>query len=105
MLIDPEVTTQITVQRPVEDFGEQVSADLDPIEAVVSLSRPDIGSGHRFTQGGTLFVHRDADVRPGDQFTYQGNVFRVSGWPRQDQDQPFTGDDLGWKSYSIEGAG
>lgn len=109
-VINPAFTVTITLRRPTtEDFGEESFTTLPPVQAVLSLSPPiHAGPGlavtSRFTVSGTVFVPRGSDVASNDTFVYKGHTFRVTGWPRGDQQQAFTGDDFGWVSYLIEAA-
>ena len=105
-VINPAFTTTITPKRPVENFGEETFADIAPIQAVISLSAPSHkgGTQSRFLIYGTVFVPRGSDLQSNDTFHYQGFLFRVTGWARGEQLQPFTGDDFGWVSYMIEAA-
>jgi len=105
-VINPAFTQTITPSRPVENFGEEAFTSLPSTPAVVSLSAPSHkgGTQSRFVIYGTVFVPRGYDLKSNDRFTYQNFVFRVTGWPRGDQPQAFTGDDFGWVSFMIEAA-
>lgn len=91
-LINPAYAQSISPQRPVETFGEEVFTDLDAIQAVV------------LTHRGLLFVPRGSDLKAHDRFLWQERMFRVLDYPAGDMDHPFTGDDFGWVSYTIEAA-
>lgn len=107
-VINPAFTQTIHPRRPVESFGDETFTDIAPLQAVISLQAPThktgTGSQSRFLIYGTLFVPRGSDLQSNDVFSYKGFTFRVTGWPRGDQDHPFTGDDFGWVSYMVEAA-
>jgi hypothetical protein len=103
-VINPALTTAITPQRPTEQFGEEDFTDLSVVGVVISLSAPSRGVDTRFTQDGTMFAPRGADIQAADRFSYQGHWFRVVGWARGDQNHPISGDDFGWMTFAIEAA-
>lgn len=109
-VLNPISTVTVTPRRPTGDpDGNKTFADLPPVPAVFSLSAPAKAAwrshGERYIQDGVVFVPRGSDLIAGDEVTYQGLTFTVIGNARGDQDQPFTGDDFGWVSYTLAGGG
>lgn len=119
-VLNPVSTVTLPHRRPTEDpDGNKVwTGDptgppaLPSLQAVVSLSAAGSGSSgnsvkgdDRFFQAATLFVPRGSDVLAGDEVVYNGHAYKVIGYPRGDQDHPFTGDDFGWVVYSLAGGG
>ena len=111
-MLNPSYTVSVDVIRPFYDSrGNRTNSTPRPLTAVVSiqdaLNRPRLGevSENRFIQDGVLYVRRGTDVEPGDEVTYNGVKFIVAGHARNDQVHPFTGDDLGWVEYRMQGFG
>jgi hypothetical protein len=73
---------------------------------VVESDRPRAavaGSGTSYAQAGNIGVPRGSDLKIGDQFTWGGNKYLLTGGPNGDMDQPFTGADFGWVLYTCIG--
>lgn len=124
MMLLPVATVTVTVSRPNYDSrGNRYDARGNPlpapdntgasftVQAVVSaqqaMTRPRLGDGqeNRFVQDAALFVPRGTDVQPGDEVIYNGTTFVVAGHARDDQVHPFTGMDLGWMEFRMQGVG
>lgn len=108
-VLHPDFAVSVPFSRPAEDsFGKVTSTDLGATLAVVSIgaaaTAKDTGErqGPGYTQAGIVFTPRGVDRRAGDRFTYNGATYVLIGYARGDQPQPFTGDDFGWISHSIE---
>lgn len=103
-LLTPTGVT-ITPQRDTGSGGNPDWVDQTPIpDAVFALEHPaEMTSEHGlvYTQSGSVFVPRGADLRDGDRITYQNKRFGVVGDALWDMDQPFTGSDFGYVEYKI----
>lgn len=108
-VLNPDFAVSVPFTRLTEDsFGGSTPTDLGATPVVVSIAAAATAkdSGERqgpgYTQAGTVFTPRGLDRKAGDRFTYNGATYVLIGLPRGNQPQPFTGDDFGWISHSIE---
>lgn len=109
-VINPVETVSVPLKRPVEDeHGNKTFITLPAVDAVPSLQpaarQTWRAHGGRYVQDGQIFVPRGSDVKAGDEIVLGGHTYVIVGGARGDQDQPFTGDDFGWVSYTLAGGG
>jgi hypothetical protein len=105
MRVNPGFAATALFTRITENaYGDATSADIGQSEVVVALNKASAAAGDAggSAQVGAVFVPRGTDRREGDRFGYNGHVYELIGHARGDQDQPFTGDDLGWMSFGIK---
>lgn len=100
-LIQAPYAPVLEFRRPTESpFGGVTFAVVGTNPTVVSLSAP-TSSAADFNLSGLVFTPRGVDRKDGDRFTHNGKEYELFGPARGDQDQPFTGADLGWVSHAI----
>lgn len=100
--------TQTVTPLRVVDEANNIREPIAPIEVVVFIGAAEPESGDRskgFSQSGTLWTHRGADLRDADEVPLQQGLFGVVGGPGLDQDHPMTGTDFGWVRYTIRRGG
>jgi hypothetical protein len=113
MLLNPKFLTTVVPQRPTDDgMGNTGWVDLDPVPVALWIGSRGSGT-HSVTLGGAkgpswtefaqIFVPKDCGLQSGDRIPYQGLVYVISGTPSGDQVHPFTGNDFGFMSFTVEG--
>lgn len=109
LILDPAAAPKLAFERPQDNSGTNFSP-IGLVPALVELNPPTSGPAFMgvqtedvtsYTESGTLFVPRGADVRAGDRCTYQGRNYLLMGARNWDTDHPMTGDDFGWMTFAL----
>lgn len=108
-LIQAPYAPLLPFRRPTEDADGNVPSftDLGSYAAAVQFTgQGDVtGSGRARGEVGLINIPRGSDIEVGDQFQWtNGKQYSITGGPRGDMDQIFTGDDFGWVECDFAGA-
>jgi hypothetical protein len=97
--------TEVTPQRSTIVFGEKTPVPMEPVMVGYLLEPPNpvvTESGVRYTQSGTLYAERGADLQTGDKIPLPEGVFGIVAPAELDYDHPMNGHDFGFKRLRIE---